>query len=60
MLHGLKADHMQLCKQLLVSLILHGLKLSPQKMPALYETLGIPWKCFAHRKWCNYHHPNEE
>ena len=31
MLHGLKADHMQLFKQLLVSLILHGLKLSPRK-----------------------------
>ena len=30
MLHGLKADHMQLFKQLLVSLILHGLKLSPR------------------------------
>ena len=29
MLHGLKSDHMQLFKQLLVSLILHGLKLSP-------------------------------
>ena len=28
MLHGLKADHMQLFKQLLISLILHGLKLS--------------------------------
>ena len=31
MLHGLKANHMQLFKQLLVSLILHGLKLSPRK-----------------------------
>ena len=31
MLHDLKADHMQLFKQLLVSLILHGLKLSPRK-----------------------------
>ena len=31
MLHGLKADHMQLFKQLLASLILHGLKLSPRK-----------------------------
>ena len=31
MLHGLKADHMLLFKQLLVSLILHGLKLSPRK-----------------------------
>ena len=31
MLHGLKADHMQLFRQLLVSLILHGLKLSPRK-----------------------------
>ena len=31
MLHGLKADHMQLFKQLLVSLILHDLKLSPRK-----------------------------
>ena len=32
----------------------------PQKMPALHETLNIPWKCFPHRKWCNYHYPNEE
>ena len=31
MLHGLKANHMQIFKQLLVSLILHGLKLSPRK-----------------------------
>ena len=31
MLHGLKANHMQLFKQLLVSLILYGLKLSPRK-----------------------------
>ena len=31
MLHGLKTDHMQLFKQLLISLILHGLKLSPRK-----------------------------
>ena len=31
MLHGLKVDHMQLFRQLLVSLILHGLKLSPRK-----------------------------
>ena len=31
MLHGLKADHMQLFRQLLISLILHGLKLSPRK-----------------------------
>ena len=31
MLHGLKADHMQLFRQLLVSLIMHGLKLSPRK-----------------------------
>ena len=31
MLHGLKVDHMQLFKQLLVSIILHGLKLSPRK-----------------------------
>ena len=60
MLHGLKADHMQLFKQLLVSLTLHGLKLSPRKCPALHETLGIPWKCFPHRRWCNYHYPNEE
>ena len=58
MLHGLKADHMQLFKQLLISLILHGLKLSPQKMPAFNETLGTPWKCFPHRRWCNYHHPH--
>ena len=50
MLHGLKANHMQLFKQLLVFLILHGLKLSPRKMPALHEALSIPWKCFPHRK----------
>ena len=31
MLHGLKAEHMQLFKQLLVSLILDGPKLSPRK-----------------------------
>ena len=31
MLHGLKADHMQLFRQLLISVILHGLKLSPRK-----------------------------
>ena len=31
MLHGFKANHMQLFKQLLASLILHGLKLSPRK-----------------------------
>ena len=60
MLHGSKADHMQLFKQLLVSLISHGLKLSPRKCQLLYETLGIPWKCFPHRRWCNYHHSNEE
>ena len=31
MLHGLKSDHMKLLKNLLISLILHGLKLSPRK-----------------------------
>ena len=46
MLHGFKADHMQLFKQLLVSFILHGLKTLSQKMPALYETSSIPWQCF--------------
>ena len=35
MLHGLKADHIQLFKHLLVSLIIHGLKLSPS------DRLGI-------------------
>ena len=39
MLHGLKADHMQLFKQLLVSLILHGLKLSPRKCQLLMKHL---------------------
>ena len=41
MLYALKADHMQLFKQLFMSLILHGLKLSPRKMSAFHETLGI-------------------
>ena len=31
MLHGLKDNHMDLFKNLLVSLIVHGLKLSPRK-----------------------------
>ena len=31
-----------------------------QKMSAFHETLGIPWKCFPHRKWCNYHYPHEK
>ena len=31
MLHGLKSDHMVLFEQLLVSLISHGLKLSPRR-----------------------------
>ena len=39
MLHGLKADHMQLFKQLLVSLILHGLKLSPRKCQLIIKHL---------------------
>ena len=39
MLHGLKADHTQLFKQLLVSLILHGLKLSPRKCQLIMKHL---------------------
>ena len=50
MLHGLKTDHMQLFKQLLISLILAWLETLSQKMSAFHETLGIPWKCFPHRK----------
>ena len=60
MLHGLKTDHMQLFKQLLVSLYFTWLKTFSQKMPAFHEAFGIPWKCFPHRRWCNNHHPNEE
>ena len=60
MLHGLKADHMQLFKQLLVSLILHGLKLSPRKCQLFIKHLVYLGNVFPHRKWCNYYHPNEE
>ena len=57
MLHGLKADHMQLFKTVASISYFTWLKALTQKMPALHETLGIPWKCFPHREWCNYHYP---
>ena len=38
MLHGLKSQHMTLFENLLKSLISHGLKPIPQKMPTRYET----------------------
>ena len=60
MLHGLKSDHMQLFKQLPSISYFTWLKTISQKMAPLQETSSIPWKCFPHRKWCNYHHPNEE
>ena len=42
LLHGLKSDHMILFEHLLKTLILHGLKLSPQKMSVVHEALAIP------------------
>ena len=60
MLHGLKAKHMHLFQAIASISYFTWPETFPQKMPALHETLSIPWKCFPHRKWCNYHHPNEE
>ena len=39
MLYGLKSDHMVLFEQLLVTLITHGLKLSPRKCQLLMKHL---------------------
>ena len=55
MLHGLKDNHMDLFKNLLVSLIVHGLKLSPRKCPAFHETFCIFGKCISHRGWSHNH-----
>ena len=57
MLHGLKADHMQLFKQLLVSLILHGLKLSPRKCQLFMKHFIYLGNVFHIENGCNYHLP---
>ena len=60
MLHGLKDNHMDLFKNLLISIVAHGLKLSPRKMSAFHETFGIFRQCISHRRWSHNHHPYEK
>ena len=60
MLHGLKANHMQLFKQLLVSLILHGLKLSPRKCQLFMKHLVYLGNVFHIENGVITITPNEE
>ena len=60
MLHGLKSQHMALFEHLLTSLISHGLKLPPQKVPTFHETPCISWQRFSYRRWSDYYHNHEK
>ena len=57
MLHGLKDNHMDLFKNLLVLLIVHGLKLSPRKCQLFMKHLVYLGNVIPHRRWRYNHYP---
>ena len=55
LIHGFKENHFDRLEALFKALIKHGLKLSPKKVPIVYEASYIHGKCIPY-KWTNHLH----